>query len=118
MGEYISAEEIKDPNDLTLWLKVNGTMKQNGNTSDMIFKYVRNIRQLTILRIPEIISHISSIMTLEEGDLILTGMPGSEVVPNLTGTPAGVGEVKPGDTITAGIKELAKYDIKFSVVQE
>lgn len=40
--------------------------------------------------VPELIAHASSIMTLEEGDLLLTG------------TPAGVGEVKEGDTVTAG----------------
>ncbi|KAG6885878.1 hypothetical protein C0993_008397 [Termitomyces sp. T159_Od127] len=58
-----------------LSLKINGLLKQDGVTSDMIF------------RIPRLIEHVSSIMTLEEGDLILTG------------TPEGVGQVVPGDKV-------------------
>lgn len=56
-------------------LKVNGALKQSGNTRDMIFA------------LPFLISHISNIMTLEKGDLILTG------------TPAGVGKLEEGDGI-------------------
>ena len=59
--------------------QINGQIKQNGNTSDMIF------------RIPRLIQHISSIMTLEEGDLILTG------------TPAGVGPLAAGDKVECAI---------------
>lgn len=45
-----------------------------------------------IFQIPQLISHVSSIMTLEEGDLVLTG------------TPSGVGETKPGDEVHAGLQ--------------
>lgn len=56
-----------------------------------------------IFSIPTLIAHISTIFTLEEGDLILTG------------TPEGVSAVKPGDVMTAGIVGLEKYDISFGV---
>lgn len=61
VSRFIPASEIPDPNNVNLWLKTNDTMRQNGNTKDMIFK------------IPQLIQHVSSIMTLEEGDLLLTG---------------------------------------------
>lgn len=75
VGSFIPKQKIIQPHDLLLQLKVNGTIKQHGPTSDMIFQ------------IPRLIEHISSIVTLEEGDLILTG------------TPQGVGPVEPGDKV-------------------
>ncbi|XP_021898349.1 acylpyruvase FAHD1, mitochondrial [Carica papaya] len=80
---------VPDPDNLELWLKVDGEVRQKGSTKDMIFK------------IPYLISHISSIMTLFEGDVILTG------------TPEGVGPVKVGQKITAGITGL--LDVHFDV---
>ncbi|XP_068708902.1 oxaloacetate decarboxylase, mitochondrial-like [Montipora foliosa] len=65
VGEFILKSEIPDPNDVRLWLKVDGDMKQDGNTRDMIYK------------IPHLISFVSRYMTLEEGDLFLTGTPDS-----------------------------------------
>lgn len=53
---------VPDPHDIELWLKVDGEIRQKGSTRDMIFK------------IPYLISHISSIMTLLQGDVILTGL--------------------------------------------
>ncbi|KAG8736844.1 hypothetical protein FRC12_017424 [Ceratobasidium sp. 428] len=76
---FIPREKISDPHNLKLWLKINGDFKQNGTTADMMN------------RIPRLIQHVSSIMTLEEGDLLLTG------------TPSGVGPVNVGDKITAGL---------------
>lgn len=89
VGHFIAKAAIEDPGDVHLWLRVNeeSQLRQDGNTSDMIFK------------IPTIISYISSFMTLEEGDLILTG------------TPSGVGPVKSGDVITAGLAELAEIKV-------
>ncbi|KAA8529319.1 hypothetical protein F0562_033882 [Nyssa sinensis] len=55
----LSLSLVPDPHDLDLWLKVDGEIWQKGSTRDMIFK------------IPYLISHISSIMTLLEGDVIL-----------------------------------------------
>ncbi|KAI6008649.1 hypothetical protein EDC04DRAFT_2775640 [Pisolithus marmoratus] len=75
IGEFIPKSTILDPHDLRLVLQINGIPKQNGTTADMIF------------RIPRLIEHVSSIMTLEEGDLVLTG------------TPSGVGPVAPGDEV-------------------
>jgi 2-keto-4-pentenoate hydratase/2-oxohepta-3-ene-1,7-dioic acid hydratase in catechol pathway len=74
----VPADEI-NPNSLGIGLMVNGEIRQRGNTSDMIFK------------IPEIIEYVSSIMTLEPGDIIATG------------TPEGVGEIRDGDIIEAWI---------------
>ncbi|KAL2924383.1 putative acylpyruvase FAHD1 mitochondrial, partial [Bienertia sinuspersici] len=80
--EMISKNAVPDPHNLELWLKVDGELKQIGPTSDMIFKF------------PYLISHISTFMTLTEGDVILIG------------TPEGIGPVKPGQKITAGITGL------------
>jgi len=63
--------------------QINEQIQQNGHTSDMIF------------RIPRLIQHVSSIMTLEEGDLILTG------------TPAGIGPIAGGDKIECGLVDAA-----------
>ncbi|MBN1540324.1 MAG: fumarylacetoacetate hydrolase family protein, partial [Candidatus Thermoplasmatota archaeon] len=66
-----------------IWLKVNGMLRQDGNTDLLLFGLER------------IISDISRIMTLEEGDIIMTG------------TPAGVGPLEEGDMIEAGMDGIA-----------
>ena len=91
VSEFIPRAEIPDPNNIHLWLKVDGEMKQDGNTQDFIFK------------IPQLINYISLNMTLEEGDLILTG------------TPKGVSAVKPGQTIVCGLAD--KIEMTFPVTQ-
>lgn len=85
----VTPDEIKDVNNLKLWLKLNGKMMQNGTTANLIFK------------IPFLISYISRFMTLLPGDIISTG------------TPAGVGlgmnpptYLKPGDVVELGIDGL------------
>ncbi|KAK2459433.1 hypothetical protein APHAL10511_008544 [Amanita phalloides] len=93
---FLPASLIPDPHALRLTLSVNGQLKQDGLTKDMIFK------------IPRLISHVSSIMTLEEGDVLLTG------------TPAGVGLVKPGDRVACKLLETegkTLAELEFSVVQ-
>lgn len=82
----VTADEIPDPHDLRLWLKVNGVMKQDSNTKFMIFN------------VPTLIADISSGMTMEPGDIIATG------------TPSGVGAGRtpqefmwPGDVIECGV---------------
>jgi len=90
MGPFMAtADEIADPDNLRLWLDVNGKRMQDGNTSNFIFK------------VPFIISYVSQFMTLLPGDVISTG------------TPAGVGlgfnppvYLKPGDVVTLGIDHL------------
>ena len=86
-AEILTADEIADPQNLDLWLKLNGELMQSDNTKHMLF----DIRTL--------ISDISSVMTLEPGDIIATG------------TPAGVGAgmkpqkwMWPGDQIEAGVQ--------------
>jgi 2-keto-4-pentenoate hydratase/2-oxohepta-3-ene-1,7-dioic acid hydratase in catechol pathway len=64
MGPWIvTADEIADPHDLRIGLTLNGVQKQDSNTRYMIFK------------IPRLIAHLSSAMTLEPGDVIATGTP-------------------------------------------
>ena len=91
LGPYLATQdEIDDVNDLRLWLTVNGTMMQDGNTKNLVFK------------IPHLVSYLSQFMTLLPGDIISTG------------TPAGVGlgqkpepvYIKPGDVIELGIHGL------------
>lgn len=89
ISSVLPKSAVPDPDNLELWLKVDGEIRQKGSTKDMIFK------------IPYLISHISSIMTLFEGDVILTG------------TPQGVGPVKVGQKITAGVTGL--LDVHFDV---
>lgn len=71
-----------------IWLRVNGEMRQDGNTSMMIFPVER------------MISRISSVMTLEEGDIIMTG------------TPEGVGPLRHGDRVEASIEGLGVLKVQ------
>ena len=90
IGPFIAtSEEIDNPNNLNLWLKLNGKIMQNSSTSDFIF----NIQQ--------VVSYISQFMTLLPGDLISTG------------TPFGVGlglnpprYLEDGDVVELGIEHL------------
>ncbi|MQR00057.1 fumarylacetoacetate hydrolase family protein [Glaciimonas soli] len=90
MGPYIvTADEIADPHNLDLWLKVNGKIKQNSNTRHMLFK------------IPALIADISSAITLEPGDIIATGTP--------SGVGAGMDPQEwmwPGDVIELGVESI------------
>lgn len=83
---FVSSDQIEDVQDLTIWSEVNGEMRQQGNTADMVFG------------VKEIVSHLSQFMTLYPGDIIFTG------------TPAGVGDgmdppqyLEPGDVVRVGI---------------
>jgi 2-keto-4-pentenoate hydratase/2-oxohepta-3-ene-1,7-dioic acid hydratase in catechol pathway len=65
MGPWIvTADEIADPHALDIWLEIDGQRLQNSNTRELIFK------------IPRLIEYISSVVTLEPGDVIATGTPG------------------------------------------
>lgn len=86
ISEIFLKDEVPEPHNLKLVCRVNGSVRQQSNTDKMIF----NVHKL--------IEYISSIITLERGDLIYTG------------TPEGVSRVNNGDTIEA---ELAGY-IKIS----
>lgn len=90
LGPYlVTKEEINNPHDLRLWLKLNGRMLQDSNTSDLVFN------------VPQLVSYISQYMSLLPGDIISTG------------TPAGVGMgfnppvyLKEGDVVELGIDGL------------
>jgi len=90
LGPFIATkDEIIDPNNLKLWLKLNGKIMQNSSTSDFIFN------------IQHVVSYISQFMTLLPGDVISTG------------TPFGVGlgltppkYLKSGDIVELGIEHL------------
>jgi len=90
ISDFIPKKDLPAPDNVVLWLTVDDQPRQRGSTKNMIFK------------IPRLIAHISSIMSLEEGDVILTG------------TPAGVGPIVPGNTVTAGIEGLLQ--MKFQVL--
>ncbi len=84
VSQVIPAARIHDPAKLDFQCSVNGKVRQQGCTSDMIFS------------VEKIIEYLSSLFTLEAGDLIFTG------------TPEGVGEVNPGDRIDAELLGYAK----------
>ena len=87
IGLFVHPEAVPDPHNLNIRLAVNGQVRQQSNTRSMIF------------RIEQMIAHISSIMSLEPGDLIYTG------------TPEGVGPVVPGDTITAELQHVGSLTV-------
>jgi len=77
LSTFIPKEKIPDPHDVRLQLQVNGKVVQDDNTNLMLFK------------IPELFDAITDVMTLEKGDIVLTG------------TPKGVGQVVHGDVMKA-----------------
>ncbi len=79
---FVHAKQVKDPHALEITLRVNGVVRQHSNTSKMMF------------RVEEMISYISSIFSLEAGDLIYTG------------TPEGVGGVVSGDLLEAELESV------------
>jgi len=83
----VTSDEIENPQDLQMTLKVNGEIRQDANTSGMIFN------------VYEIVSFLSNLMTLEPGDIIATGTP--------AGVAAATGNfLKPGDKIECTIEKL------------
>lgn len=84
ISNIIPKAAIPDPHNVELYLNVNGKSRQLDSTELMLF------------RIPRMLSDISKVMTLEKGDIVLTG------------TPKGVGSVVPGDVMKAGIKVAGK----------
>ena len=100
MGPWISTQdEIPDPHELDIQIEINGEVLQDSNTRELIFK------------IPDLIAFLSSVFTLEPGDVISTG------------TPAGVGFARkpprylhPGDEVVVKIPAIG--ELRNSVVAE
>jgi len=90
ISKVVLKEAVPDPNNLDILLKVNDKIRQNSNTKNMIYPVER------------IIEFISKVMTLEPGDLILTG------------TPEGVAEIFPGDILDAKLGDICslKVDVR------
>lgn len=93
ISDIIPKSDIPDPHNIDIYLTVNNEHRQADSTSLMLFQ------------LPRLISDISKVMTIEKGDIIITG------------TPKGVGPVVPGDVMRAGIKiggkelEAAKIEV-------
>lgn len=98
LGPYlVTAEEVGDPQKLNLQTWVNGELRQNSNTSDMIFT------------VAQIVSYISRYMTLEPGDVIITGTPEGVIL--------GMKEkqwLKPGDEVTVEVEKLGRLTNKMT----
>lgn len=91
LGPWIvTADEVRDPNDLSLWLTVNREQRQRASTRQLIFDVER------------LIEYASSFYTLHPGDVIMTG------------TPEGVSPVFPGDEIEASVDGIGQFKIKIS----
>lgn len=84
----VTADEVGDPGHLDLWLTVNGEPRQRSNTSRLVYD------------VPRLIEYATSFYTLYPGDVIFSG------------TPEGVGPVKPGDEIRAGIERVGEFAIR------
>ncbi|OPA76963.1 5-carboxymethyl-2-hydroxymuconate isomerase [Paenibacillus selenitireducens] len=99
LGPYlVTADEVGNPNDLKISATVNGEVRQNSNTSDMIFAC------------DEIVSYISQHMTLVPGDIILTGTPEGVV---LGLPPEQRVYLQPGDVVTIEIEKLGALTNRF-----
>jgi 2-keto-4-pentenoate hydratase/2-oxohepta-3-ene-1,7-dioic acid hydratase in catechol pathway len=84
----VTADEIPDPHALQLQLWVNGERRQNGNTRDMIWN------------VPKLVEYASHVMTLNPGDLLSTG------------TPDGVGPLRPGDEVTMEVERVGRLSVR------
>jgi 2-keto-4-pentenoate hydratase/2-oxohepta-3-ene-1,7-dioic acid hydratase in catechol pathway len=88
LGPLMPASDVDDPQNLALHLRINGELRQEGHTRDMLFPVAR------------LIAYCSSIFTLMPGDLLYTG------------TPDGVGPVQPGDKLEATIDGFPPLRVK------
>lgn len=85
LGPYIiDRDDIDDPHDLKLSTRVNGELRQEGTTRDMVFN------------IPFLIEYLSAFMTLQPGDMISTG------------TPKGLSDVRPGDEVVIEVEQVGR----------
>jgi fumarylpyruvate hydrolase len=85
--------EIGHPGSGRIWLTVNGETRQTGDLGDMIWP------------VADIISQVSQAVVIKPGDLIFTG------------TPAGVGALKPGDKVAGGVDGIADFQFEIGKIQ-
>lgn len=88
LGSLTPASEIANPQDLQIQLTVNGEVRQDGHTRDMVFS------------VAHLVAYCSQIFTLTPGDLLYTG------------TPDGVGPVEDGDALEATVRGLAPLRVR------
>ena len=86
----VPAAQIGHPTEARIWLSVNGAIRQDGNIADMVWN------------VPEVIAELSTYIRLQPGDLIYTG------------TPAGVGAIRPGDLIEGGVDGIGTIVTRFT----
>lgn len=87
-NHFVDVQDIPDKKNINFRLEVNGEVRQQGNTSKMIFSF------------EEIIAYISKFFLIQKGDLIFTG------------TPSGVGPIQVGDTLTAYFEEKSMLEME------
>ncbi|MHA2289695.1 MAG: fumarylacetoacetate hydrolase family protein [Promethearchaeota archaeon] len=92
--KIVKHQDIGDPHNLKIELKLNGEIKQSSNTEHLLFK------------IPELLENISKFFTIEPGDIIATG------------TPSGIGPIKPGDILEASIEKIGTLTNKVILEEE
>ena len=93
LGPFLATrDEIPDPGHLRMWLSVNGTMRQDSSTANMIFD------------VPTLVSYVSEFMTLLPGDVISTGTPAG-VALGMKPSPV---YLAPGDIVALGIDRLGE----------
>lgn len=93
IGAIRPASEIGHVNRGRIWLKVNGTVRQDSDIAKLVWS------------VPEVIAQLSRLQTLQPGDLIYTG------------TPDGLGPLQPGDVIEGGIDGLGTLTVRLGVSQ-
>ncbi|GAB3468616.1 fumarylacetoacetate hydrolase family protein [Massilia terrae] len=87
-SELHPVSAVGHPSQGRIWLEVNGALAQEGDLGDMIW------------RVPEVIAYLSGFVALQPGDLIYSG------------TPSGVGPLKPGDHVRGGVDGVAGFQLE------
>ncbi len=88
IAQLVKLQDVKSLTNGSIWLNVNGDVRQSGDLAEMIWP------------VADCIAHLSNLVELAAGDLIMTG------------TPAGVSQLKPGDVVTAGVDGLPSLTLR------
>ena len=99
IGPYIALpKEIRDPQNIKFWLKVNGNIRQQSNTADMIFS------------VKQIIAHLSQGTTLKKGTIIMTGTPAGV---GIFMQPKGIGYLKHDDVVDINFEGIGTMSNRY-----